>query len=257
MQNDDEYEYHLTITLPQQKSYSADEILHKVAFAKHPCVADCNQCQELEIFDRVEIPMKRDYSQELPECTQIIKKRLAYMQYLALRLYKLVKKGKFELWSPARDSVVDFSPPDQPNNFFLEQWLQCVHLYPSDLATFFKSERIQLSFDNFDSPQIADYVNGASTSARVGSAIDAIPRKEKLDALAIEIDLILSEFPKLRPSEVCAKLRAKSGSPNSPIVGVITGGLKWERDTGITEEISNKNIGKRVGRWKAKLKNTV
>lgn len=79
----------------------------------------------------------------------------------------------------------------------------------------------------------------------------------KEDALATEIDAILSETPTLKPSKVKSKLLDRIGKQNSIIVGSTSGGLKWENNDGETVEITNKNIDKRIARWKAlwKLKN--
>lgn len=80
-------------------------------------------------------------------------------------------------------------------------------------------------------------------------------KQQKLDALAVEIDTILSRNPKFKPSQVKALLRERAGKGDSPIVGVTRGGIQWERDnSGELVETKYKDIDKRITRWKENFK---
>lgn len=81
---------------------------------------------------------------------------------------------------------------------------------------------------------------------------DSQQKMRRFDALAVELDEILSEVPTLTLSQVMAKLRALAGKPNCCILEILDEGIKWQRDDGVMKITSSHTLEERIRHWKEK-----
>ncbi|MDR3411287.1 MAG: hypothetical protein P4L87_10145 [Formivibrio sp.] len=79
---------------------------------------------------------------------------------------------------------------------------------------------------------------------------------ERADSLQSELVEILEKMTrdgeKATASRVMQMLKARAGNPDSCVKSDTAGGVKWERAGGEEAELSLKNLGKRISRWKDK-----
>ncbi|MDP2761274.1 MAG: hypothetical protein Q8O64_12910 [Sideroxyarcus sp.] len=75
-------------------------------------------------------------------------------------------------------------------------------------------------------------------------------KRQRQDALAVELDEILFLMETRTPAKVMAKLREQIGKPNTCILHNVGDGIEWENDHGDVKTLTIKLLGERIREWK-------
>jgi len=75
-------------------------------------------------------------------------------------------------------------------------------------------------------------------------------QRQRQDALAVELDEILSRIKTRTPAKVMAMLREKIGKPNTCVLRNVGDGIEWENDRGDVKTLTISNLGGRIREWK-------
>ena len=75
-------------------------------------------------------------------------------------------------------------------------------------------------------------------------------QRQRQDALAVELDEILSRIKTRTPANVMAMLREKIGKPNTCVLRNVGDGIEWENDRGDVKTLTISNLGGRIREWK-------
>lgn len=75
-------------------------------------------------------------------------------------------------------------------------------------------------------------------------------KRQRQDALAVELDEILVLTKSRTPAKVMAKLREQIGKPNTCITANVGDGLTWENDRGEVKTLTITKLGERIREWK-------
>jgi hypothetical protein len=97
---------------------------------------------------------------------------------------------------------------------------------------------------------LSDIFAAVEQSAPVAKV--ATQRRQRQDALAVELDEILVSMKTRTPAKVMAELREQIGKPNTCITANVGDGIQWERDNGNVETLSINALGERIRNWKKK-----
>jgi hypothetical protein len=77
-------------------------------------------------------------------------------------------------------------------------------------------------------------------------------KQQRQDALAVELDEILSGIEKHNPAFVMAELKKRIGQPDSCVIANTGDGIKWERNGGQTEMLNIQALAERIRYLKMK-----
>lgn len=78
----------------------------------------------------------------------------------------------------------------------------------------------------------------------------ATQKRQRHDALAAELDVVLSSSETRTPTAIMAKLREKVGNKNTCILDNVGDGITWENGQGEIKTLTIKNLGERIREWK-------
>ena len=75
-------------------------------------------------------------------------------------------------------------------------------------------------------------------------------KRQRQDALAVELDEILVSMTSRTPAKVMAKLRMQISKPNTCILNNVGDGIEWENDHGDVKTLTIIKLGERIREWK-------
>jgi len=75
-------------------------------------------------------------------------------------------------------------------------------------------------------------------------------KRQRQDALAVELDEILVSATSRTPAKVMARLRERIGKQNTCILRNVGDGIEWENDHGDVKSLTIKLLGERIREWK-------
>lgn len=90
----------------------------------------------------------------------------------------------------------------------------------------------------------------ANAPAAVEQAAPDVPKRQRKDALAVELDEILVSMKTRTPAKVMAKLREQIVKPNTCILRNVGDGIEWKNDCGEVKILTISNLGERIREWK-------
>lgn len=75
-------------------------------------------------------------------------------------------------------------------------------------------------------------------------------KRQRQDALAVELDEILVSMETRTPAKAMAELRKQIGKPNTCILRNAGDGIEWENDRGVVKSLTIVLLGERIREWK-------
>lgn len=155
------------------------------------------------------------------------------------KLFKAAGTGGLKVYEPGKHEEYQFNPvPNWKSNSPLKDNEVFLEAYWNALNEWLEKNEPRLDF-RFPSPN------------KLPADKDATKQKrQRQDALAVELDKILVPMKTPTPAKVMAKLREQIGKPNTCILSNAGDGIKWENDKGDVKTIKINALGERIREWK-------
>lgn len=99
-------------------------------------------------------------------------------------------------------------------------------------------------------PEDADKVRAHLMLSDAPGAIVVTRKRQRQDALAVQLDEILASTTNHKPANVMAELRKQIGKPNTCILRNVGDGIEWENDHGDVKTLRIRALRERIKEWK-------
>lgn len=97
---------------------------------------------------------------------------------------------------------------------------------------------------------VFDTIKNTSSIANDPPAKMPAPKRQRQDALAVELDEILVSMTIRKPAKVMAELRKQIGKPITCILRNVGDGIEWENNHGNVKALTIRMLGERIKEWK-------